>query len=53
MLVSPLVIDSSALRFFDYDVSNTSTAAGRTVRGVADALTFVEGGRDAFWYKKQ
>ena len=28
-------------------------AAGRTVRGVADALTFVEGGRDAFWYKKQ
>ena len=27
--------------------------AGRTVRGEADALTFVEGGRDAFWYEKQ
>jgi hypothetical protein len=27
--------------------------AGRTVRGTADPLTFVEGGRDAFWYKKQ
>ncbi len=26
--------------------------AGRTVRGKADPLTFVEGGRDAFWYKK-
>ncbi len=27
--------------------------AGRTVRGEADPLTFVEGGRDAFWYKRQ
>lgn len=26
---------------------------GRTVRGKADPLTFIEGGRDAFWYKKQ
>jgi hypothetical protein len=25
---------------------------GRTVRSKADPLTFVEGGRDAFWYKK-
>jgi|GEM_PF-1085498 len=25
---------------------------GRTVRGQADRLTFVEGGRDAWWYKK-
>lgn len=27
--------------------------AGRTVRGEADPLTFIEGGRDAFWYKRQ
>ena len=27
--------------------------AGRTVRGEADPLTFVEGGVDAFWYKRQ
>jgi hypothetical protein len=26
---------------------------GRTVRGQADPLTFVEGGRDAWWYCKQ
>ena len=26
---------------------------GRTVRGKADSLTFVEGGRDAWWYEKQ
>jgi len=26
---------------------------GRTVRGKADPLTFVEGGRDAWWYEKQ
>ena len=26
---------------------------GRTVRGQASSLTFVEGGRDAFWYKKK
>jgi len=26
---------------------------GRTLRGKADPLTFVEGGLDAFWYKKQ
>jgi hypothetical protein len=25
---------------------------GRTVRGQADPLTFVEGGRDAWWYEK-
>ncbi len=25
---------------------------GRTVRGSADALTFVEGGKDAFWYER-
>ena len=27
--------------------------AGRTVRGKADPLTFIEGGRDAFWLEKQ
>lgn len=26
---------------------------GQTVRGEADPLTFVEGGRDAWWYKKE
>jgi hypothetical protein len=26
---------------------------GRTVRGTADPLTFVEGGKDAFWYKRE
>ena len=26
--------------------------AGRTVRGVADPLTFIEGGKDAWWYKR-
>ncbi|MBN2081939.1 hypothetical protein JW859_06995 [bacterium] len=26
---------------------------GRTLRGSADPLTFVEGGRDAWWYEKQ
>jgi len=26
--------------------------SGRTVRGTADQLTFIEGGKDAFWYKK-
>ena len=26
------------------------TPAGRAVRGEADPLTFVEGGKDAFWY---
>ena len=26
---------------------------GRAVRGEADALTFVEGGRDAFWYEME
>lgn len=26
---------------------------GRTVRGSADPLTFVEGGRDAWWYQKE
>ncbi|MDJ0976324.1 MAG: hypothetical protein QNJ98_17820 [Planctomycetota bacterium] len=25
---------------------------GRTLRGTADPLTFVEGGRDAFWYER-
>lgn len=25
---------------------------GQTVRGIADPLTFVEGGKDAFWYKR-
>ena len=27
--------------------------AGRTVRGEADPLTFIEGGRDAWWYAKE
>jgi hypothetical protein len=26
---------------------------GRTVRGKADRLTFIEGGKDAWWYKKK
>ena len=26
---------------------------GRTVRGTADTMTFVEGGKDAFWYKRE
>ncbi len=26
---------------------------GRTVRGEADPLTFIEGGRDAFWYARE
>lgn len=26
---------------------------GRTLRGTADPLTFIEGGRDAWWYAKQ
>jgi hypothetical protein len=26
---------------------------GRTLRGQADALTFIEGGRDAWWYAKE
>ena len=26
---------------------------GRTVRGKADALTFIEGGRDAWWFEKK
>jgi hypothetical protein len=26
---------------------------GRTVRGQADPLTFIEGGRDAWWYEKE
>lgn len=25
---------------------------GQTVRGTADSLTFIEGGKDAFWYKR-
>jgi hypothetical protein len=28
-------------------------SAGRTVRGTADPLTFIEGGKDAFWMKKK
>jgi hypothetical protein len=32
---------------------NKFTPAGRTLRGETDPLTFIEGGRDAFWYKKQ
>ena len=26
---------------------------GRSLRGKADPLTFMEGGRDAWWYTKQ
>ena len=26
---------------------------GQTVRGTADPMTFVEGGKDAFWYKRE
>ena len=26
---------------------------GRTLRGKADPITFIEGGRDAWWYGKQ
>lgn len=28
------------------------TYTGRTVRGVADTLTFIDGGRDAWWYAR-
>jgi hypothetical protein len=30
-----------------------SLYTGRAVRGKADPLTFIEGGRDAFWYMEE
>ncbi|MBU0717543.1 MAG: hypothetical protein KJ749_04780 [Planctomycetes bacterium] len=37
-----------------FEIENgTPKSIGRTVRGVADPLTFIEGGRDAFWYERQ
>jgi hypothetical protein len=32
--------------------ANKPVSAGRTERGKADPLTFVEGGKDAFWYER-
>ena len=47
-------IDEKPYGVWKFDVKdNKLQYKGRTVRGEADPLTFIEGGRDAWWYKKE
>ena len=47
-------IDDEVYGVWKFNVEgNKLQYAGRAVRGEADPLTFIEGGRDAWWYAKQ
>jgi hypothetical protein len=47
-------IDGSAYGVWKFKVSGEKlNYTGNTLRGEADSLTFVEGGKDAFWYKRK
>ena len=47
-------IDGEPYGVWKFDVKDSKLQyKGRTVRGEADPLTFIEGGRDAWWYKKE
>ncbi len=49
-----MMVDGKMHGTWDFTVSNGKLAyTGRTERGKADPLTFIEGGRDAFWYKRK
>jgi hypothetical protein len=49
-----VTLDGKIYGIYDFTIAGGKMqAAGRTVRGTADPLTFVEGGRDAFWYRKK
>lgn len=49
-----MTIDGKAYGVWKFRVTAGKLSyAGRTVRGEADPLTFVEGGKDAWWYMKQ
>jgi hypothetical protein len=46
-----VTIDGKVFGTYDFTISGGKfQSAGRTERGKADPTTFVEGGRDAFWY---
>ena len=47
-------IDEKPYGVWKFDVKDSKLQyKGRTVRGEADPLTFIEGGRDAWWYQKE
>ena len=49
-----MAIDGKPYGVWKFKVENGKlNYTGRTVRNEADPFTFVEGGRDAWWYKKQ
>jgi hypothetical protein len=49
--VLKMVVDEQDYGIWRFEVKDGKPQpAGRTVRGEADPLTFVEGGADAFWY---
>lgn len=49
-----MTIDGNLYGVWKFQVSGGKlNYTGRTVRGQADPLTFVEGGKDAWWYMKQ
>jgi len=49
-----LTIDGNLYGTWSFQVAGGKLVySGRTLRGKADPLTFVEGGRDAWWYEKQ
>jgi hypothetical protein len=47
-------IDDEPYGIWHFNVENGElNYSGRTVRYIADAMTFIEGGRDAWWYEKE
>jgi hypothetical protein len=49
-----MTIDGNVYGVWKFKVSGGKlNYTGNTVRGQADPLTFVEGGKDAWWYMKQ
>ena len=52
--VLKLFLDNQLYGEWEFTVSGGRFApAGRTLRGQADPLTFIEGGRDEVWYRKK
>lgn len=52
--VLTMTLDGQEYGVWEFSVAGGKPApAGRSMRGQADALTFVEGGRDAFWYARR
>ncbi|MEP0814630.1 MAG: hypothetical protein HRF49_08210 [bacterium] len=51
--VLKIFLDDQLYGEWEFSVQGGKFApAGRTIRGTADPLTFIEGGRDEFWYAK-